>query len=120
MKLLTALSLSAALILGQTLIVNTTVANEQHRPKAHKQTRDPGVNTRQHNQQHRVKDGVKSGELTKEEAKALREERRAIREKERAYKADGKLTKDERKDLHQDLNDSSKHIYEEKHDAEKR
>ncbi len=119
MKLLSALSLSAALVLGQTLIDNTAVANEQ-RPKAQKQSRDPGVNARQHNQQHRVKDGVKSGELTKDEAQALREERKAIREKEQAYKADGKLTKDERKDLHQDLNDSSKHIYEEKHDAEKR
>jgi len=120
MKLFSVLSLATTLFLGQALVANSAQANEPHHPRAHKATRDPGVNERQHNQKHRLKDGVKSGELTKEEAKGLRDEQKALREKERAYKADGKLTRDERKDLHQDLNDSSKHIYQEKHDAEKR
>ena len=83
-------------------------------------TDDPGVNKRQHRQKDRIKQGVRSGELTKEEAKSLRGEQKAIREKERAYKSDGNLTKDERKELHQELNESSQHIAEEKHDAEKR
>ena len=83
-------------------------------------TDDPGVNKRQHRQKDRIKQGVRSGELTKEEAKSLRGEQKAIREKERAYKSDGNLTKDERKELHQESNESSKHIAEEKHDAEKR
>ena len=86
----------------------------QHRP------RDPGVNQHQHNQQHRIQQGVRSGQLTKEEARALRSEQKAIRQEERAYKADGKLTKEERKDLHQDMNDLSKDIYQEKHDADVR
>jgi len=83
-------------------------------------TDDPGVNKRQHRQKDRIKQGVRSGELTKEEAKSLRGEQKAIRQKERAYKSDGTLTKDERKELHQELNESSKHIAEEKHDTEKR
>jgi len=83
-------------------------------------TRDPGVNARQHRQNERIHQGVRSGELTKEEAKGLRQERREIRKEEREYKSDGKLTKDERKDLHQDLNKASRDIYQEKHDAEKR
>ena len=83
-------------------------------------TRDPGVNQRQHNQQERIAQGVRSGQLTKSEAKVLRAEHRAIRREERAYKADGTLTRDERKDLHQDLNVAGRSIYNEKHDAEKR
>ena len=83
-------------------------------------TNDPGVNKRQHRQKDRIKQGVRSGELTKEEAKSLRGEQKAIHMKEKAFKSDGTLTKDERKDLHQDLNQSSQRIHEEKHDEEKR
>lgn len=82
--------------------------------------RDPGVNQRQHNQDQRIRQGVRSGELTRQETGGLLQERRAIRQEERAYKSDGKMTKDERKDLHQDLNDLSKDIYNEKHDDETR
>ena len=86
----------------------------------HHRPRDPGVNQRQHNQQHRIQQGVRSGQLTKEEAKDLRSEHKAIRQEERAYKSDGKLTKEERKDLHQDMNELSKDIYQEKHDSDVR
>ena len=81
---------------------------------------DPGVNARQHRQHERIEQGVRSGQLTRQERKKLAAEQRAIRKEERAYKADGKLSKEERKDLQQDLNAASKHIYEEKHDAEHR
>ena len=102
---------SLALIAGQAYAEQGA---RQHRP------RDPGVNQRQHNQQDRIKQGVRSGQLTKEETKDLRSEQKAIRQEERAYKSDGKLTKEERKDLHQDLNALSKDIYQEKHDADVR
>jgi hypothetical protein len=90
----------------------------QHRPPA--AVRDPGVNARQHNQHHRIAQGVRSGELTLDEAKALRGEQRSLRQQERQYKSDGILAKDERKDLHRDLNASSRNIYNEKHDADTR
>ncbi len=83
-------------------------------------TRDPKVNKRQHRQHVRIHDGVKSGELTHSEARALRLEQRALRQKERAYKSDGSLSADERKELHQDLNAASANIHEQKHDAETR
>jgi hypothetical protein len=86
----------------------------------HPANRDPGVNARQHNQQHRIADGVRSGELTREETKTLRTEQREIRQKERAYKSDGKLTRAERRDLHREQNQASQNIREEKHDAEQR
>jgi hypothetical protein len=82
--------------------------------------RDPGVNQRQYNQHDRIAQGVRSGELTKDEAKGLRAEQRSIRQEERQYKSDGILARDERKDLHQDLNASSRNTYNEKHDAETR
>jgi hypothetical protein len=81
---------------------------------------DPGVNGRQHLQHGRIAQGVRSGQLTPEEAAKLRQEQKAIRTEERAYKADGKITRAERKDLHQDLNQASKEIYQEKHDGENR
>jgi hypothetical protein len=81
---------------------------------------DPGINKRQHHQHHRIKQGVRSGELTRVEAKGLAQEQKQIREEERAYKADGKLTAAERRDLRQDEKQASKHIYREKHDDNRR
>jgi hypothetical protein len=82
--------------------------------------RDPGVNHRQHRQEQRIEQGVRSGELTRLEAKKLRKEERAIRQEARAFKSDGKLTRAERKDLHRASSQASKDIYREKHDDEKR
>ncbi|BAN35645.1 hypothetical protein SCD_n01834 [Sulfuricella denitrificans skB26] len=82
--------------------------------------RDPGVNARQVNQRERIQQGVRSGELTRGEARQLGTEQRSVRQEERQYKSDGVLTKTERKDLQQDLNVVSKDIYNEKHDAERR
>lgn len=87
---------------------------------ARQRPRDPGVNHRQHDQNHRIRQGVQSGQLTRDEAKDLRSQQKAIRQEERAYKSDGRLTQEERKDLHQDMNDLSKDIYQEKHDGEVR
>ena len=92
--------------------------DEQERPPA--AVRDPGVNERQANQTARIQQGVKSGELTHDEAQELRTERHDIHDLEHTYKEDGTLTRDERQDLHQQLNQQSQEIYEEKHDEEKR
>lgn len=81
---------------------------------------DPGVNARQHHQQQRIGQGVRSGELTPAEARRLEREQRLLRQEERRYKADGHLSRAERADLHRDLNRSSRHIYNEKHDNQNR
>jgi hypothetical protein len=92
--------------------------DDQERPPA--AVRDPGVNERQANQTARIQQGVKSGELTHDEAQDLRTERHDIRDLEHTYKEDGTLTRDERQDLHQHLNQQTQEIYEEKHDDETR
>jgi peptidoglycan hydrolase CwlO-like protein len=83
-------------------------------------TKDPKINKHQKNQKKRIKQGVKNGQLTKEEAKKLKEEQKKIREKEKEMKADGTLTKEERKELKGELKEQSKEIYKEKHDGEKK
>ena len=92
--------------------------DEQDRPPA--AVRDPGVNERQANQTGRIVQGVKSGELTHGEAQELRTERSDIRDLEHTYKSDGTLTGAERQHLHQQLNQQSQEIYEQKHDDETR
>ena len=79
-------------------------------------THDRGVNKRQHHQHARIANGVKSGELSKDEAQNLRADQKSLRQKERAYKADGQLTKEERIDMRKDVHANSKEIYSEKHD----
>jgi hypothetical protein len=86
----------------------------------HADVRDPGVNQRQFNQRERIQSGWRSGELTRDERKSLASEQKGIRQEERAYKSDGTLTMAERRDLQQDLNAASRHIYNEAHDAERR
>ena len=82
--------------------------------------RSPAINQRQANQAGRVAQGVQSGELTRPEAQELREERRDIRDLERDYKSDRVLTQEERRDLNQQLQQNSREIFDEKHDAERR
>lgn len=80
---------------------------------------DPGVNARQHHQQQRIGQGVRSGALTPGETRRLEREQRHIRQEERAYLSDGRLTRAERADLHRDQNRASRHIWQEKHDAQR-
>ena len=82
--------------------------------------RDPGVNKRQRHQHSRIAEGVKSGELTHSEAKSLRADQHAIRAEEAEFKSDGVLTRGERRELHRDLNESSRDIRREKHDSDTR
>lgn len=83
------------------------------------QRRQPRV--RQARQHHRVREGVRRGELTKTEAQTLRQEQREIQEtKKEMLSDDGQLDKSERQELKQLQNEASQNIYQEKHDSEKR
>jgi hypothetical protein len=81
---------------------------------------DPRVNARQHNQQARIRQGVRSGELTAHETRKLERDERGIRREERQYKADGQLTPAERRDLQKDLNHASRDVNRQKHDGQER
>jgi hypothetical protein len=78
-------------------------------------TKTPVVNERQKNQRARIRQGVKSGELTKGEARNLRGEQRTIQAEKQMAKADGKVTPAERAKLRHDQNKASRDIYRKKH-----
>jgi len=48
------------------------------------------------------------------------QDQREIRAKEREMKSDGTFTREERKELQQDLNEASQNIHEQKHDEQTR
>ena len=78
-------------------------------------TKTPVVRERQKNQKARIRQGVKSGELTKGEAAKLRGEQKTIQGEKQMAKADGKVTPAERAKLRHDQNKASKDIYRLKH-----
>ena len=72
------------------------------------------------NERHRIKQGVKSGELTKKETKNLVQGQKEIHQEVKAAKADGVVTKAERKDIRQDQRQESRKIYRKKHNRRDR
>ena len=75
---------------------------------------------RAHNQHHRIKQGVRSGELTKAEATNLRNGQKEIRQDVKEAKADGTVTKGERKEIRQDQKQESRKIFRKKHNKRDR
>ncbi len=67
------------------------------------------------NQRQRIKQGVKTGELTKAETRNVVSDQREIRQDVKAAKSDGTVTKEERKDIKQDQRQASRKIYRKKH-----
>jgi hypothetical protein len=78
--------------------------------------RTPVVNKREHRQQTRIRQGIRSGELTFKEALRLEREQASIRRKEARAKADGVVTLGERARLHRELDQANRHIRRQKHD----
>ena len=67
------------------------------------------------NQKHRIKQGVRSGKLTKKETKNLIEERKQIHRDVKLAKSDGKITPNERKIIRKEQRQQSHVIYRKKH-----
>ena len=80
----------------------------------------PRVDKRERHQQKRIHQGVRSGELTRREARRMERQQAVTHAEEAAAKADGKVTKRERRHLNRRENRTSRRIYKQKHDAQKR
>lgn len=89
------------------LVVSLTVVSAQ--------TLTPKINRTQKNQQLRIQQGVKSGELTRREARKLENQQRVIQHNKRIAKADGVVTSRERKQIRNEQSRASKNIYLKKH-----
>lgn len=88
--------------------------------KKQRGTRTPVITARQGRQQRRVARGVKSGELTKKETKSLAGDMKEIKEAKTEAKADGTVTREERKEIQQQQNQTSRKIYRKKHNNRSR
>ena len=78
----------------------------------------PGIDKRQANQQRRIEEGVKSGQLTPREAARLEKGQARIQRMEDRAKADGVVTKQERARIEHAQNVESRKIAREKHDRQ--
>ncbi len=71
-------------------------------------------------QHHRIKQGVRSGELTRAEAANLRNGQKEIRQDVREAKADGVVTPAEKQEIKQDQRQESRKIFRKKHNGRER
>jgi hypothetical protein len=78
-------------------------------------TDDPRIQKREQNQEKRIEQGEKSGQLTPGEAGRLEKQQTKIKQDEARMKSDGKLTKKERRKLTREQNRASKNIARKKH-----
>ena len=76
---------------------------------------DPIIQNRMENQQGRTEQGVNAGQLTPWEAGRLERQQARVGWTEERMKSDGCLTIRERTRLHRRLNQSSRHIYRQRH-----
>jgi len=77
------------------------------------------VDERQARQMDRIHEGLRSGQLTRHEARDLLRDQRQIEKMERRYLADGHLSRDEWLDLDRRLDEAAHDIRAEKHDFER-
>jgi len=97
-----------SLVLGMSVCALPALANGNH-----------SINREQYREQLRIRQGMRSGELTRAEARRLEAEQARIRVDERFARARG-LTPKERERLQKELRHASHDIYHQKHDPQHR
>lgn len=78
----------------------------------------PRVDQREANQEARIQNGVASGQLNAKETYRLEKQQARINQTEADAKADGTVTKQERRKLHRMQDRASANIHNQKHDAQ--
>ncbi len=109
MKLVTAMLASALFIAPAAMIAQTPT------PGAH----DWNIHQRKVDQQDRIANGVRSGQLTPRETSRLEHQEAGINREERGMRAEdnGHLTAQDRRTIHAQQNQESRRIYRDKHNA---
>ena len=111
------MKLTRILAVGLVLLAFGLTGYGQDAQEKPKSDQTPVIDKREQIQKQRVKQGVKSGELTKKEARRLGAEQRKIKRDEAKAKSDGTVTPAERKKLTREQNRASKDIARNKHNA---
>jgi hypothetical protein len=109
MKLVTAVLVSVMAIAPAALVAQTPT------PGAH----DHNIAQRKVDQQERIGNGVRSGQLTAGETRHLEHQEAGINHEEHAMRAqdNGHLTGQDRRTIHAQQNQESRRIYRDKHNA---
>jgi hypothetical protein len=104
-----------ALIATFTLAPAAVFAQSTPTPGQH----DYNINQRKTDQQARIAQGVRSGQLTAGETSRLEHQEAGINREERGMRAqdNGHLTRSDRRTLHQQQNQESRRIYRDKHNG---
>ncbi len=90
-----------------------------HRPHVQQQ-RKAKVNRRQAKQAQRVRQGKRSGQITRAEGRKIQRQQRGVKRAERRAKADGVVTKREARKIQTKQNRASRTIHRAKHNDRKR
>jgi len=115
----------SVLVASGLMFVGAAAAQQDNTSGAGAGKVDPGhprvnqVNKREQNQQNRIGNGAKSGQLTPGETRSLEhgEQRLQNNEKKDMAKDNGHLTKQDQRQLNREANHMSKRIYKDKHNA---
>jgi hypothetical protein len=115
----------AVLAVGGLMFIGSAIGQQDSTSGAGPGVVDPGhprvneINQREQNQQNRIANGVKSGQLTPGETRRLErgEQRLENNEKKDMAKDHGHLTKRDQRQLNREANRMSKRIYKDKHNA---
>lgn len=100
------------------LMVFLTGALLSQTATAHQHT--PGIKHTSRHEQHRIHQGVRSGELTRKEAARLKMQQAKIHHDKKCARADGVVTPGERAYIKSEQAKASRHIYHQKHDGQNR
>lgn len=76
------------------------------------------MNDRQDRQ--RIRRGIRSGQITRDEARQIRERERQLRTERRAYRSDGVLTREERREIRRDEREQDRYIRSQRRDDDRR
>ncbi|MGH9598031.1 MAG: hypothetical protein ACRD3K_14650 [Edaphobacter sp.] len=115
---LTRRALVASLILAPAAVFAQAPAPATPTPGRH----DYDINQRKTDQQGRIAQGVKSGQLTAGETGRLEHQEAGINKEERGMRAqdNGHLTRSDRRTIHHQQNQESRRIYHDKHNTKTR
>ena len=94
--------------------------NGRHNGWYNNQGHRGSIDQRQAFQHNQIAQARRSGELTRNESRALGAEQRRIENIERDYRSDGRFTAAERADIQHRLDLARRHIYQQSHDADQR
>lgn len=67
----------------------------------------------------RVRRGIRTGQITRDEARQIRERERQIRAERRAYRSDGVITREERREILRDEREQDRYIRSQRRDDDR-